>query len=135
MPKGHITCQQGGQAAHPLYNKCEGRAGQSPYVMLRLLAYVMGNKPCGSIGLSAEREAEVHRIEPGHVSTLDPCLAHGTSSPGTLLWVVRSSLGGVRTPSNGSGLLHFGGPGCAHRGPGLLEEVWALMTLSPRMPP
>jgi hypothetical protein len=123
MSKGHITCQQGGQAAHPLHNKCGGRAGQSPYVMLRLLAYVMGNKPCSNIGPSAEWEAEAHRIEPGHASTPDPCLVHDTSSLGTLLWVVRSSLGGVRTPSNGSGLLHFGGPGCAHRGLGLLEEV------------
>jgi hypothetical protein len=31
--------------------------------------------------------------------------------------VVRSSLGGVRTLSNGSGLLYFGGLGRAHRGP------------------
>jgi hypothetical protein len=31
--------------------------------------------------------------------------------------VVRSPLDGVRTLSNGSGLLCFGGPGCAHRGP------------------
>jgi hypothetical protein len=31
--------------------------------------------------------------------------------------VVRSSLGGVRTPSNGFGLLYLGGPGCAHRDP------------------
>jgi hypothetical protein len=83
--------------------------------MLRPLAYVTGNKPCGSIGPSAERGA--HRIEPGRTSTPDPCLGHGTSSPGTLLWVVQSSLGGVRTLSNGSGLLYFGGPGCAHRGP------------------
>jgi hypothetical protein len=34
-----------------------------------------------------------------------------------LLWVVRSPLDGVRTLSNGSGLLYFGVPGCAHRGP------------------
>jgi hypothetical protein len=85
--------------------------------MLRPLAYIMGNKPCGSIGPSAERGAEALRIEPGHASTPDPCLGHGSSSLGTLLWVVRSSLGGVRTLSNGSGLLYFGGPGCAHRGP------------------
>jgi hypothetical protein len=85
--------------------------------MLRQLAYVTSNKPCGSIGPSAERGAEAHWIEPGHASTLDPCLGHDTSSPGTLLWVVRSSLGGVQTLSNGSGLLYFGGPGCAHRGP------------------
>jgi hypothetical protein len=85
--------------------------------MLRPLAYVTGNKPCGSIGPSAERGAEAHQIESGHASTPDPCLGHDTSSPGTLLWVVWSLLGGVRTPSNGSGLLYFGGPGCAHRGP------------------
>jgi hypothetical protein len=90
---------------------------QSPYVMLRLLAYVTGNKPCGSIGPLAERGARAHRIEPGHASTPDPCLGHDTSSPGALLWVVWSLLGGVQTPSNGSRLLYFGGPGCAHRGP------------------
>jgi hypothetical protein len=57
------------------------------------------------------------RIEPGHASIPDPCPGHVTSFPGTLLWVVWSSLGGVRTLSNGSGLLYFGGPGCAYRGP------------------
>jgi hypothetical protein len=111
MPKGHITCQQGGQAAHPLRNKCGGRAAQSPYVMLRPLAYVMGNKPCGSIGPSAERRAEAYRIEPGHASTPDPCLGHDTFSPRTLLWVVQSLLGGVRFVR--TGVLR------------LLEEVWA----------
>jgi hypothetical protein len=72
--------------------------------MLRPLAYVTDNKPCGCIRSSAERGAEALRIEPGHASTLDPCLGYDTSFPGTLLWVVRSSLGGVRTPSNGFGL-------------------------------
>jgi hypothetical protein len=67
MPKGHITCLQGGQAAHPLRNKCGGRVAQSPYVMLRPLAYVTSNKPCGSIGPSAERRAEAYWIGPGHV--------------------------------------------------------------------
>jgi hypothetical protein len=69
--------------------------------MLRPLAYITGNKPCGSIGPSAERGAGAHRIEPGHASTPDPCLGHDTSSPGTLLWVVRSSLGGVRSSLGG----------------------------------
>jgi hypothetical protein len=59
----------------------------------------------------------VLRIEPGHASIPDPCLGRGTSPPGSLLRVVRSSLGGVRTLSNGSVLLYFGGPGCAYRGP------------------
>jgi hypothetical protein len=100
--------------------------------MLHPLAYVMGNKPCGSIGPLAERGAEARRIEPEHASTPDPCLGHDTSCPETLLWVVWSLLGGVRTPSNGFGLLYFGGPGpysgvrvvrtgVLH----LLEDVWA----------
>jgi hypothetical protein len=117
MPWGHIACQKGGQVACLLRNKCGGRATQSPYVMLRLLAHVTDNKPCGSIRPSIEWGAEALRIEPGHVSIPDPCLGHATSSPRTLLWVVRSSFGGVRTLYNGSGLLYFGGPGCAYRGP------------------
>jgi hypothetical protein len=61
--------------------------------------------------------AEALRIEPGHASVPDPGLGYDTPFPGTLLWAVRSSLGGVRTLSNGFGLLYFGGPGRAHRGP------------------
>jgi hypothetical protein len=117
MPWGHIACQKGGQAVCPFCNKCGGRATQSPYVMLRPLAYVTDNKPCGSIRPSTEWGAEALRIELGHASIPDPCLGHGTSFPGTLLWVVWCSLGGVRTLSNGSGLLYFGGPSCAYRGP------------------
>jgi hypothetical protein len=84
--------------------------------MLHPLAYVTDNKPCGSIRPSTEWGAEALQIEPRHASIPDPCLGHDTSSPGTLLWVVWSSLGGVRTLSNGSGLLYFGGPGCAYKG-------------------
>jgi hypothetical protein len=113
---GHITCQKGGQAACPLRNKCGGCAAQSPYVMLCPLAYVTDNQPWGRIRPSAERGAEALQIEPGHASLPDLCLGYDTSSPGTLLWVVRSPLDGVRTLSNGSGLLYFGGSGCAHRG-------------------
>jgi hypothetical protein len=90
---------------------------QSPYVMHHPLAYVMDNKPCGSIRPLAKWGAEALRIELGHASIPDPCLGHGTSSPGSLLRVVRSSLDGVRTLSNGYGLLYFRGPGCAYRGP------------------
>jgi hypothetical protein len=84
--------------------------------MLRPLAYVTGNKPCGSIGPSAERGAEAYRIGPGHVSAPDLCLGHDASSPGTLLWVVQSLLGGVRTPPNGSRLLYFVGPALCAQG-------------------
>jgi hypothetical protein len=80
-------------------------------------AYVTDNKPCGSIRPLAEWGVEVLWIEPRHASIPNPCLGHDTSPPGSLLRVVRSLLGGVRTLSNGSGLLYFGGPGCAYRGP------------------
>jgi hypothetical protein len=95
MPWGHIACHKGGQAACPLRNKCGGRAAQSPYVMLRTLAYVTDNKPCGSIRPSTEWGAKTLWIEPGHASIPDPCLGHDTSSPRTLLWVVWSSLSWV----------------------------------------
>jgi hypothetical protein len=72
---------------------------------------VLDPRPSGGGG------GEELRIEPGHVSTLDPCLGYDTFFPETLLWVVRSSLGGVRTPSNGFGLLYLRGLGCAHRDP------------------
>jgi hypothetical protein len=90
---------------------------QGPHVTHRPLAYITDNKPCSSIRPLAEWGAEALRIEPGHASIADPCLGHDTSSPGSLLRVARSSLDGVRTLSNGSGLLYFGGPGCAYRGP------------------
>jgi hypothetical protein len=85
--------------------------------MHRPSAYVTDNKPCDSIRPLAEWGVEVLRIDPGHASIPDPCLGRGTSPPGSLLRVVRSSLGGVRTLSNGSGLLYFGGPGCVYSGP------------------
>jgi hypothetical protein len=105
------------EAARPFHNKGGGRAAQSPYVTLRPLAYVTDDKPCCSIRPMAKWGAEAPRIEPGHVSVLDPGLGHDTPFPGTLLWAVRSSLGGVRTLSNGFELLYSGGPGRAHRGP------------------
>jgi hypothetical protein len=117
-----IACQQGGQATCPLRNKCRDRAAQRPYVRLRPLAYVTGNKPRGSIGSPPERGAQAHRIKPGHVSVPDPCLGQGIPYPRTSLWVARTLLGGIRTPSKGPGMLTwesrtvFGGPGCAYRG-------------------
>jgi hypothetical protein len=61
MLRRHIACQQGGQVARPLRNKCRDRAAQRPYVRLRPLAYVTGNKPRGSIGSPPERGAQVER--------------------------------------------------------------------------
>jgi hypothetical protein len=78
MPWGHIICQKGGQAVCPLRNKCGGRAAQSPYVMLRPLAYVTDNKPCGCIRPLVERGVEAPRLEPGHASVPDPCLGYDT---------------------------------------------------------
>jgi hypothetical protein len=141
MPKGHITCQQGRQVAHPLHNKCGDRAAQNPYVMPRPLAYVMGNKPHGSTGSPPKRGAEALRIKPRHKSVPDPCLGQGIPCPETLLWVVRTLLRGVRTPSQSSGLLTrgsravFGGPGCAHMGPTPSRGGLDPMTLSRSIPP
>jgi hypothetical protein len=125
MLRRHITCQQSGQAVCPLRNKCRDRATQRPYVRLRPLAYVMGNKPCGSIGSLPERGAQAHRIKPGHVSVPDPCLGHDIPCPGTSLWVAWTPLRGVRTSPKGSGLLArepwtiLGDAGHEYRGPAL----------------
>jgi hypothetical protein len=122
MLRRHIACQQGGQAARPVRNKCRDHAAQRPYVRLHPLAYVMGNKPRCSIGSPPERGAQAHMIKPRHVSVSDPCLGQGIPYPGTLLWVAWTLLGGIRTPSKGPGTLTwesrtvFGGPGCAYRG-------------------
>jgi hypothetical protein len=105
MLRQHIACQQGGQVARPLLNKCRDRAAQRPYVRLRPLAYIMGNKPHGSIGSPPERGAQVHRIKPGHVSVPDPCLGQGTPCPGTSLWVAWTLPGGIQTPSKGPNTL------------------------------
>jgi hypothetical protein len=40
MLKGHIACQQGGQAVRLLCNKCRDSAAQRPYV--RLCPLVLG---------------------------------------------------------------------------------------------
>jgi hypothetical protein len=110
MLRGHIACQLGGQAARPFHNKCRDRVAQRPYVRLRPLAYVTGNKPRGSIGSPPERGAQVHRIKPGHVSVPDPCLGQGIPCPGTSLWVVPTLLKGIQTPSKGPDTL-LGSPG------------------------
>jgi hypothetical protein len=105
MLRWHIACQQGEQAAHPLRNKCKDRVVQSPYVRLHPLAYVMGNKPCGSIGSPPERGVQAHKIKPGHMSVPDPSLGQDIPYPGTSLWVAWTLLGGIRTPSKGLGTL------------------------------
>jgi hypothetical protein len=110
MLRGHIACQQCGQAARPLRNKCRDCTVQRPYVRLRPQAYVTGNKPRGSIGSPPERGAQVHRIKPGHVSVPYPCFGQSIPCPGTSLWVVQTLLGGIRTPSKGPGTL-LGSPG------------------------
>jgi hypothetical protein len=110
MLRGHIACQQGGQAARPFRNKCRDRAAQRPYVRLRPLAYVTGSKPRGSIGSPPEWGAQVHKIKPGHVSVPDPCFGQGIPCPSTSLWVVRTLLVVVRTPSKGPDTL-LGSPG------------------------
>jgi hypothetical protein len=121
MLRGHIACQQGGQAARPFLNKCRDRVAQRPCVRLHPLAYVTGNKPRGSIGSPPERGAQVHKIKPGHVPVPDPCLGQDTPCSGTSLWVVWTLLGGIRTPIRGTrhatweSRTVFGSPSCAYR--------------------
>jgi hypothetical protein len=64
MPKQHIACQQGGQVARIFRNKCGDRVAQRPYVRLRPLAYVTGNRPRGSIESPPERGAEALWTKP-----------------------------------------------------------------------
>jgi hypothetical protein len=73
----------------------------------------------GSIGSLPEQGAQAHRIKPGLVSAPDPCSGQDIPCPSASLWVVRTLLGGIRTPSKGPDMLTwesrtvFGGPGCA----------------------
>jgi hypothetical protein len=114
---------------------------QRPYVRLRLLAYVMGNKPRGSIGSPSERGAQAHRIKLGHVSVPDPCLGQGIPSPGTSLWVAWTPLRGVQTSPKGSVLLAWepwsilGDPGHEYRGPALSRGGPNLLKVSWSIPP
>jgi hypothetical protein len=125
MLRRHIACQQGGQAARPLRNKCRDRAAQRPYVRLHPLAYITGNKPRGSIRSPPERGAQAHRIKPGHASVPDPCIGQSIPCPRTSLRVTRTLLGGIRTSPKGSGLPAWepwtilGDPGHEYRGPAL----------------
>jgi hypothetical protein len=97
----------------------------TPCVRLCPLAYVTGNKPCGSIWSPLERGAQVHKIKRGHMPVPDPCLGRDIPCLETLLWVARTILGGIWTPSKGPDTLIwesrtvFGGPSCAYSGPAL----------------
>jgi hypothetical protein len=121
MLRWHIACHQGGQATRPLRNKCRDCAAQRPYVRLRLLAYVTGNKPRGSIGSPPERGAQAHRTKSGHVSVPDPCLGQGIPCPGTSLWMAWTLPGRIRTPSKGPWHAYLGVPDRI-RGPGLCAQ-------------
>jgi hypothetical protein len=108
MLRGHIVYQQDRQAARLLHNKCRGSAAQRPYVRLRPLAYVTGDRPRGNIGPLPEQGAEAHRSKPGHVLVPDPCLS--------LTWARVSSIPGPccrwsRPYSEGFGP-HPRGPAC-----------------------
>jgi hypothetical protein len=75
MLRRHIACQWSGQAVRLILIKCRGRAAQRPYVWLRLLAYVTGSRPRGSIGSLPKRGVGAHEVWSGHVSASDPRLA------------------------------------------------------------
>jgi hypothetical protein len=109
MLRRHIACQWNGQAARLIRNKCSGHAAQRPYVRLRPLAYVTGNRPRGSIGFPPERGAEVHTVWSRHVSAPDPRLAlikawvFFVPESWDPVGVARTPPRGVRDPSQGSG--------------------------------
>jgi hypothetical protein len=109
MPRRHITCHWNGQPACHIRNKCRGRAVQRPYVRLCPLAYVMGNRPRGSIGSSPERGAEAYTAWSGHVSAPDPRLALIKA------WV--SFVPESRDPA-------VSGPDPTQRGPETVPGVW-----------
>jgi hypothetical protein len=110
MPRRHIAYQWNGQAARLIHNKCRGCAAQKPYIRLRPLAYVTGNRPHGSIGSPPERGAEAYAVWSGHVLAPDPRL---TLIKAWVFFVPESqdlavsgpdpAQGGVRDPSQGSG--------------------------------
>jgi hypothetical protein len=141
MLRWHIACQQGGQAARPLRNKCRDHAAQRPYVRLHPLAYVTSNKPRGSIGSPPERRAQAHKIKLGHASVPDPCLGQGIPCPRTSLWVARTPVRGVRTSPKGSGLPAWepwtilGDLGREYRGPVLSRGGPVLWMVSWSVPP
>jgi hypothetical protein len=109
---------------------------QRPYVRLRPLAYVTGNKPRGNIRSPPERGAQAHRIKPRHASVPDPCIGQGIPYPGTLLRVARTLLGGIRTSPKGSSLPAWepwtilGDPGREYRGPVLSRGGLDLLKVS-----
>jgi hypothetical protein len=55
------------------------------------------------------------------VSVLDPCLGQGIPCPRTSLWVARTLLGGIRTPSKGPDMLTWGSR-TVSRGSGLCVQ-------------
>jgi hypothetical protein len=69
MLRGHIACQEGGQAARPFRNKCRVHTVYGPYVRLRPLAYVTGNEPRGCFGSPPERGAHAQGKARPHIST------------------------------------------------------------------
>jgi hypothetical protein len=75
MLKGHITCQRVRQAARLLRIKCRDSAAQGPYVRLRPLAYVTGNRPRDNIGSPPEWGVGALEVWHEHVSAPDPRLA------------------------------------------------------------
>jgi hypothetical protein len=111
MLRGHIACQQGGQAVRPLRNKCRDRVAQRPCVRLRPLAYVTGNKTRGSIGSPPERGAQVHKIKARTRVSTGPLLRpRYPLSRDLVMGDPDLTRGGIRTPSKGPGTL-LGSPG------------------------
>jgi hypothetical protein len=108
MLRRHITCQFFRQHALSAIN-AEDAQPRGLYVRLRLLAYVKGSWPRGSIGSPPERGVEAYAVWSGHVSAPDPRLA---LIKVRVLFVLES-----RDPA-------VSGPNPTQRGPGLIPGVW-----------
>jgi hypothetical protein len=99
--------------------------------MLRPLAYVTDNKPCGCIRPLTERGAEALRIEPGHASMLDLGLGYDIPFPGPCYGRSGAHLVGSEPYPMASGCFTSGVRVVRAR----VLRLLGLMALSPRTPP
>jgi hypothetical protein len=76
MMKGHIACQQGGQAVRPFRNKSETarRRGLASGSARWLTSRATNHVAASGLRLSGERKC---KIRPGHVPVPDPCFRPG----------------------------------------------------------
>jgi hypothetical protein len=119
MPKGHIACQRGSQAARPVHNKCKGSMAQWSYVRPIPQAYVMHSRPLGCT-----------RSSPGYIVWTGSHQAGSrhTSPPDPILSRVQV----VFAPESWDPVVSSPGP--TQKGPGPISEVRSPRTGVRRFP-